>query len=257
MKPLPTAPADRPWSWQRWLLFIGLTFTAHVGFILAFGDRQPVVRRKVVDAPALQFLTLRSEREQLEDPTLFALPHPNGFAGAAWLRRPQIDFAPFRWTESPRLLSLSVADLGATFQQRMAVNDSLQHQIEILPPPKLAELALPVLKVVPARPSNFSLGGELAQRQWLNAPADLPSWTATDLLTNSLVEVWVEANGQILSPTIMLPGSGLKEADQLAMKLARTAHFTPLIGRSTNLTHGALNFHWHTVPPTNAILTSP
>jgi hypothetical protein len=49
----------------------------------------------------------------------------------------------------------------------------------------------------------------------------------------------------------------LKEADQLAMKLARSAQFTPLTGGNTNLTHGALNFHWHTAPPTNAILTSP
>ncbi len=256
MNPVPTAPAERPWPWHRWALFIGMAFAAHVGFIFAFGDRKPVVPRAVVNAPALQFTTHRSEREQLDDPTLFALPQPNGFAGVAWLRRSEIVFAPFRWTEPPRLLALSVAQLGVTFQQQRETNRFARLELDHLPPPELTQLKPADLKFITARRSLPSLGGELVQRRWLNAPTKLPSWPAADLLTNSVVQVWVEADGQILSPALLLPGSGSKEADQLALKLARTARFEPLPA-AAKLTRGTLIFEWHTVPPTNATPTPP
>lgn len=256
MNAAPPAPAERAWPWHRWALFIGMAFAAHVGFIFAFGDRRPVVPRAVVNAPALQFTTHRSEREQLDDPTLFALPHPNGFAGAAWLHRPQIEFAPFRWTEPPRLLALSGAQLGVAFRQHRETNRFARLELETLPPPELTQLKPANLNFITARPSTSSLGGELAQRRWLNAPTNLPSWPAADWLTNSVVQMWVEADGQILSPALLLPGSGLKEADQLALKLARTARFAPLPA-AAKLTHGALIFEWHTVPQTNTTPAPP
>ena len=143
MNAAPTAPTERAWTRQRWALFIGIAFAAHVGFIFAFGDRAPIVPRAIVNAPTLQFTTHRSKREQLDDPTLFALPHPDGFAGAAWLRRPQIEFAPFRWTEPPRLLALSGEQLGATFQQQPAPKDFARLAVEILPPPEPTSAAAP------------------------------------------------------------------------------------------------------------------
>jgi TonB family protein len=257
MNAAPTALTERAWTRQRWALFIGIAFAVHIGFIFAFGDRTPIVPRAIVNVPALQFTTHRSEREQLDDPTLFALPHPNGFAGAAWLRRPQIEFAPFRWTEPPRLLALSGDQLGATFQQQLAPKDFARLAVEILPPPEPTSLPPRDRTFITARRSASSLGGELTQRRWLNAPAALPSWPAADLLTNSVVQVWVDANGQILSPALLLPGSGSKEADQLAIKLARTARFAPLPSNRAQLTPGTLIFEWHTVPQTNSIPVLP
>lgn len=257
MNAAPTAPPDRAWTRQRWALFIGIAFAAHVGFIFAFGDRTPMVPRAIVNAPTIQFTAHRGEREQLDDPTLFALPHPNGFAGAAWLRRPQIEFAPFRWTEPPRLLALSGAQLGATFQQQRAPKDLARLAVEILPPPEPTSLPPRDGTFITARRSALSLGGELTHRRWLNAPAALPAWPAADLLTNSVVQVWVDADGQILSPALLLPGSGSKEADQLAMKFARTARFAPLPGHRAQLTPGTLIFEWHTVAPTNSIPAPP
>ncbi len=257
MNAAPTAPTERAWTWQRWALFIGIAFAAHIGFIFAFGDRTPIVARAIVNLPALQFTTHRSEREQLDDPTLFALPHPNGFAGTAWLRRPQIEFAPFHWTEPPRLLALSGDQLGATFQQHLAPKGFPRLEGEILPPPEPTLLPPLDRTFITARRSVPSLGGEITHRPWLNAPAALPSWPAADLLTNSVVQVWVDANGQILSPALLLPGSGSKEADQLAIKLARTARFAPLPGNRAQLTPGTLIFEWHTVPQTNSIPVGP
>lgn len=257
MNAAPTAPTERAWPWHRWTLFLGMAFAAHIGFIFAFGDRKPIVPRAIVNAPALQFTTRRSEREQLDDPTLFALPHPNGFAGAAWLRRPQIEFAPFRWTEPPRLLALSGDQLGATFQQHQDLKGFARLQIETLPPPKLTPLPPPDLTFITARRSIISRGGELTQRRWLNAPTELPDWPAPDWLTNSVVQIWVEADGQTLSPALLLPGSGSKEADQLALKIARAARFAPLSSAAAKLTGGTLIFEWHTVPQTNTIPVPP
>jgi TonB family protein len=257
MNPASTASTEQAWPWSRWVLFIGLAFAAHIGFILAFGDRTPIVPRASVNAPALQFTTQRSEREQLDDPTLFALPHANGFAGAAWVRRQPIEFAPFRWTEPPRLLALSGDQLGTTFQQHQGPKDPARLQIETLPPPKLTSVPPPDLTFITGRRSVLSRGGELTQREWLNAPPELPSWPAADWLTNSVVQVWVGADGQILSPALLLPGSGSKEADQLALKLARTARFAPLPSSAAKLTRGTLIFQWHTLPHTNSTPGTP
>jgi hypothetical protein len=257
MNAAPTVPKERAWTRQRWALCIGIAYAAHVGFIFALGDRTPVVPRTIVNAPAMQFTAHRSEREQLDDPTLFALPHRNGFAGAAWLRRPQIEFAPFRWTESPRLLALSGDQLGATFQQQLAPKGFKRLEVESLPPPEPTALPPRDRAFITARRSAASLGGEIAHRRWLNVPTALPSWPAADWLTNSVVQVWVDADGQILSPALLLPGSGSKEADQLAIKLARTARFTPVPGSRARLNSGTLVFEWHTMPQTNSMPAAP
>ncbi len=257
MNAAPTATNECAWTRQRWVVFIGIAFAAHVGLIFAFGDRAAIVPRIVVHAPTMQYMTHRSEREQLDDPTLFALPHLNGFAGAAWLPRPQIEFAPFRWTEPPRLLALSGDQLGASFQQQLALKDFPRLEVEILPPSEPTSLPPLDRTFITARRSVPSLGGELTHRRWLNAPTTLPSWPAADLLTNSVVQVWVDANGQILSTALLLPGSGSKEADQLAIKLARNARFAPLPGNRAKLTPGTLIFEWHTVPQTDSIPVPP
>ena len=252
-----SAPTEHPWSWHRWILFIGIAFAAHVGFIFAFGDRKPVVARTIVNSPAIQFTAHRSEREQLDDPTLFALPHPNGFAGAAWLPRPQIEFAPFRWTEAPRLLALSVAHLGATFRLHRETNTFERLALESLPPPLMDPLQPTDLQLIATKHSMASLGGELAQRGWLNAPTNLQSWPASDILTNTVVQVWVKPDGQVFSSALLLPGSGSKEADLLALKIARAARFAPRNDGTANLSRGTLMFAWHTLPQTNSTPATP
>lgn len=259
MNAVPIAAAERSWPWHRWALFIGLVFIAHIGLIFAVGDRKPIKPRAMINAPVLQFTSHRTEREQLDDPTLFALPHPNGFAGAAWMRRPRLEFAPYRWTEPPRLLALSGDQLGATFLKHRETNRfaRIDLELETLPPAEVTQFK-PLDVTLPAnRRSRVSLGGDLAQRNWLNAPTDLPPLRAADLLTNSVVQVWVEADGQVFSPALLLPGSGSKEADQLALKAARVARFAPLTGAAGKLTRGTLVFEWQTMPQTNAPPVTP
>jgi hypothetical protein len=247
--PAETEPAPREsWSRPRWIFYVTLAFAVHIGLIFAFGNRKPVEPRAVVKAPAMRFTTGRSELQALADPTLFALPHPHGFAAASWLQLPRIEFAPFRWTEPPQLMTLPAAKLATAFLRYAQANDIPRPELETLPPPGLTQLEVPEQPTALKQHSQVRVNGDLANRRWLNAPALLRSWPATDLLTNSLVQVLTDADGQILSAVLLPPGSGAKVADQRALELARSARFAPFSRNGDRLTMGTIIFEWHTVP---------
>jgi len=258
-----------PWPRHRWWLLIALVFAAHVGLIFALGERHPIVPRVPGPAPELRLAIGSSELLALHDPTLFALPHPKGFAAAAWRQISQAGFPPFRWAEPPRWLALPVEQLGDTLLRFVQTNTFTRIEFETLPAP---DLALPAvrLEIAPATPSVARVAGGLAQRRWLN-PVELPSWPSADLLTNSLVQVLVDAAGNVVSHTLLRPDSGSKDADQQradqrALELAKAARFAPLPQSGSasrnplgQLTRGTLIFEWHTVPPpaTNAPPAKP
>lgn len=257
-------PEPRPWSRRRWWTVIVLVFTLHVGLIFAFSERKPIVPQRLVQVPRLRLVAEQSELLALGDPTLFALPHPRGFAAPAWLPIPRVEFDPFKWTESPRYLTLPVEQLGATFLQFMQTNTFAQFESETLPAPELSLPEFPPLFTPPTR-SGLSVRGNLAQRRLLNPP-ELSSWPAADLLTNSVVRVQVDAAGNVFSLTLVPPGSGSKPADRRALELTRGLRFAPLSPPAIiaadpvgQLTSGTLVFEWHTVPlpPTNAPVIAP
>jgi len=80
---------------------------------------------------------------------------------------------------------------------------------------------------------------------------------SADLLTNTVVQVLVDADGNVVSPALLPPGSGDSRADQRALEVARTARFQPLRGSSPALTVGVLVFEWRTVALTNAPASNP
>ena len=241
-------PELRGWSGRRWLGFIALVFGLHVGLIFALGSRKPVLPRRVEHAPALQLATRWSEGQLLEDPTLFALPHPRGFAGASWLPVPQLEFPPFRWTEPPRLLELPVDELGGGFLRYVQTNRTVRLGLAPLPTPEPAQPPPSEASAPAKRDSTFHINGGLANRRWLNAPTDLPPQSAADTLTNSVVLALVDPDGQVISPVLLPPGSGSRSADELALELVRGARFTPARGDAVI---GTLLFEWSTLPPTD------
>ena len=247
------------WSGPRWVFYVTLAFALHVGLIFAFGNRKPVVPRAVENAPVMQLSTRRSELQTLADPTLFALPHPHGFAARSWLRLPQVEFAPFRWTEPPQLLPLPVARLGQAFLRYAETNAFPRIELDTLSPPKPAQLEAAEQTTALKQRSAVRIKGDLANRRWLNAPAILRSWPATELLTNSIVQVLTDADGQTVSAALMPPGSGSKAADQRALELARAARFAPASRNGGSLTVGTLIFEWLTLPmpETNAPSLKP
>ena len=247
------------WSRPRWISYVLLAFAAHLGLIFAFGNRQPALPREVIHPPRLQLATQRTELETLLDPTIFALPHPLGFAAASWLELPQIEFAPFRWSEPAQLLTLKAEHLGNTFLNFVQTNAVARLTFESLPPPEATPLGTPEPATTLRQHSIVRVRGDLAQRHWLNAPAILQSWPAADLLTNSVVRVLADPDGQVISGVLLPPGSGSKPADDQALELARAARFAPSSPASGKLAVGTIVFAWHTVPlpDTNAPAPKP
>ncbi len=107
-----SAKAGEGWTRTRWFTVIALIFAAHIGFIFMLGERGQIVPRVVTNVPSLQLANDADELLALNDPTLFALPHPRDFASAVWSKMPDVKPPSFRWAESPRWLPLSAEGLG-------------------------------------------------------------------------------------------------------------------------------------------------
>jgi hypothetical protein len=238
------------WSLKRWLLLIALVLIAHIVLIFTFGGRKPVTPRAVKDAPELTLAGGSGDWLALDDPTLFALPSREGFAGPAWLEAPRLEIHVKDWTEKPRFLPLPTNELGALFNQFMQTNRSATFRFDLKPPPQFAAPEVP-LEPKFAETSTLRIEGGLAQRQLLT-PIKLPSWPYADVIAPSKVQVVVNAAGNVVS-TVLLSSCGYVAStplevtpDQRALDLARAARFTP----SSGLTVGKLIFKWHTVAPT-------
>ena len=89
----------------------------------------------------------------------------------------------------------------------------------------------------------MQIEGELAQRQ-LPSEISLTNWPYADVLQPCVVQVLVDAAGNVVS-TVILTSSGYDAADQRALELARALSFKP----ASRLAVGRVIFNWHTVPP--------
>jgi hypothetical protein len=240
-----------PWTRGRWLTIIALVFAAHVALLFVFGGRKQIVPRAVTNVPTLKLADNSSEWLALNDPTLFALPHPRDFATASQVQTPVLKQPSFRWTEPPGELTLSAQDLGMVFNEFMQTNHFAGFELQLKPPLKLSAPGLPIEPAL-AQNSTLRVEGELAQRQ-LSSPINLTNWPYANVIAPSKVQVLVDAAGNVVSTVLLPPDSGFttadqyEKADQRALELARAARFAP----SSRLTVGRMIFNWHTVPMTN------
>ncbi len=256
----------RPWPRRRRWIFVALTFSIQLGLIFWLSDRSPIPPRRAAMFPALQLAgSASAELLALNDPTLFVLPHRQGFSGLAWLGIPRPPFRSFDWSEEPRWLQFPVQSPGAVFD-RVIESDNFSLRSTLArpePEPTLPE-SLP-LAAGPTQ-SMLRLEGGLAGRRLIK-PIELPSRPYKDLLTNSVVQVVVDAEGRPVSVPVLLSSSGYPQADEDALQQTRTARFESASrngpGTTPNpladLSWGKLIFVWHTLPmpPTNAVPSGP
>jgi len=262
-------PGEPRWGARRWIYVTGFVFTLQAALILFFSQpaqappARPTLRPRVhllADPWSVQQLSLRPG---VTDPTLLALPDVHSFSGAAWMRAAPLDYKSEPWSEPPRWLSMDAQGLGGRFGQMVATN--------VLTPPTIADKpAPPMLRYEPNFPSEplpaqstLRVEGELAARRLLQTP-ELKLWPHHELLSNSVVQVVVDADGFALSRE-PLGSCGLPEADRQALALANTLRFQPLprsardaTGRGP-LAWGKLVFRWYTLAPsaTNAPAAPP
>jgi hypothetical protein len=239
------------WTRGRWLTLIALVFAAHVALLFVFGGRKQIVPRAVINVPTLELADDSSEWLALNDPTLFALPHQKDFASAIGLQTAALTQPSFRWTEPLRWLPLSADELGLAFNQFMQTNHFASFELQLEPPLKLSAPGLPIEPAL-AQNSTLRVEGELAQRQ-LPSQINLTNWPYANVIAPSVVQVLVDAAGNVVSIVLLPPDSGFaaadqyEKADQRALELARAARFAP----SSRLTVGRMIFNWHTVPMIN------
>jgi hypothetical protein len=275
-----TSVEPRAWSGFRWGIAIGLVFLVQIALLVSLEDRSPVVPRKTSSAPSVHFVAgrLRSPagaqvpallalRDLLavEDPTLFALPHRRGFSGAAWLNPPEIEFHSPDWSELARPLLLDVDALGAPFENFLQTNSAPAPPSVAVVEPDAASHEPVSIAPRPAR-SRLRLEGGLAGFELTPLPP-LPSWTNTDLMTNSVVQVVVDSRGNTLSAVLLSPDGGLnREAGRYALAIARAARFEPpASGMGSDrhgeirLTIGSMIFEWQAVivPPAAPSAAAP
>jgi TonB family protein len=255
----------QPWSQRRWWGLVALVCGVQIGLIFWLGERTPRGPRPSAPAPSLCLVGLaRAPMLALEDPTLFVLPHREGFSSLAWLQAPPQQFQPPDWHEDPRWLRLSFGQLGAAINQLLATNvlGPMPAAEQPNPAPTLPKLVRP--ESFPEH-STVRVRGALAQRRLLTQ-LQTPSPTSAELLKPTIVQVVVDAEGQPIS-AVLLQRSGSPDADQTALEQARAARFATISesgpGRTTSplagLTWGEMVFAWHTLPlpPINTDTNTP
>jgi TonB family protein len=258
MSSIPAEPA--PWPRRRWVGTLALIFVVQLGLIFGLSEHHPMRPRLPRPAPVFQLVaTPPPELVNLTDPTLFALPHRQGFAGLAWLKVPPLEFRAFDFSQPTNWLVLDGSRLGATFSQFTETN-----LLTTLPSPSLPEedLRPPYFTGLsnPRTSSTWRVEGELARRRILST-LQLTNWASADLLTNTVVQVVVNRGGRLVSVPLLLASSTSKEADDYALELARSLRFEPSNSSqagsglsSDGLTWGQIIFEWNTIPipPANA-----
>jgi TonB family protein len=252
------------WSRRKWWGAVLGLFALQLALLWWFGASGPVKPRPVAAAPQLRFAgAAAAEFVTLLDPTLFAQGHPQGFSGAAWMPIPVPEYQPPEWSEPPRWLALEAQQLGSDFRLFVQTNQPFAFAPVGKPEPQLALNGRQDESPATAIPSTLQVGGPLAIRRLVNPPA-LRAWPHSELLSNSVVRVLVDADGNVLSQ-VLLASSGYRDADDVAVSLAKAAQFErqlqPLAGQAVSAppAFGTLVFEWQTVPlpATNGPAGSP
>jgi hypothetical protein len=255
MNPNPGGEIDlESWPRYRWWMLVPavLVFQLLMIFWLGYHGPGPMLPKKAGLNLSLA-RNLNGDSLALGDPTLFALPHPQGFAGRAWLAVPDRGAQPYAWSEPPQWLTLPLQELGNVFHTFLATNQSTHlPSLDQTEPTFVLPEAGGLL--VGEGQSRFRVLGDLAGRPMLT-PFSLSSWTNAEALTNSVVQLLVGAAGRPVSITL-LSSSSSSTADQFALKLAEGARFQPVGNASskppdplTGLSWGQIVFEWNTIPP--------
>ncbi len=236
-------------------------FAAQLGLVVWLGDKESRPAAAVPSGPVLQFADNKAkELLALTDPTLFALPHRQGFSGQAWLSMTNQEIRPFAWTEPLEFLDLRPDQLA---RSASTPGDSHSFERDVQPadfPPELL-LSGPSERQFPTASSYVQCGG--IQGRSLRSRLELPSWPHAELLSNSVVQVVIDAEGSAVSAILLGAGCGLKEADDYAVRQAAAARFAATPNHPDDssplgsLAWGELVFHWHTLPATNTPASKP
>jgi TonB family protein len=216
------------WSGRRWLLTVVALALAQAALVLALSQRALPPPRAPAPQPDMRVLEPVGSRPTAAtpatDPTLFALINPRGFSGAGWMR---FNFAAHElrdWQDEPRWLTLDPARFGAEFRKLAAGTGADRLSLRDKPPPRDT---VPAVAPPPVRDqTGWQFSRELRERPLLT-PVILPAWPHADVLGRTVLELAVNASGDVLSARV-LRSCGLAAADAFALQAFEQARFQPL-----------------------------
>jgi len=238
------------WSRKKFLFWLAIAILLHLGLIMVFGTKKPVVPiAHAQGVPHLAIVDKETEMMTLADPTLFARPNPQDLVSAFWRRVPAVGQPNFSWTEPPLYLSAEPKQFGAVFRDFLRTNPLSVFALDLKPTPTAI---LPVVNEnpMPSATTWRFLGG-LAQRRLLT-DVKLPSLYMNDVIAPSRVRLLVDPSGNVTSAVLLPLDSDIEEkgrsakADTIALGIASSLRFEP----ASSLAFGEIIFRWHTVPLT-------
>lgn len=233
------------WSLKKWLFVIVGLMALHLVLLWQLSGPPPVVAPPLPATPRVAMAAPQQVSADnlvlLQDPLLFATAHPQGFSGAAWVKKPQRNYALQMRLPSPTFLD--AAGARALFKEE-------------LPTPALMGTHIPRARVTPEiggsagtfpSASEMRIEGALAARP-LAREVKLPIQQHNDALENTVVEAGVAPDGFVLSARV-INASGSRKADQDALGITRSLRFKPTKAAGQeqtgeNLTWGKLIFEW-------------
>jgi hypothetical protein len=234
------------WPRQRVFVLAGVIFAAHVIAIFALHTPAPMVLlpdgfRSPRSPQRMASTNGFVELDGLDDPLVFAGAHQHGFSASAWMMHPAQEYELTNSLPEPRYLAFSRTPL-----ELPRIDHGLDLQSAAALP--FVEFALPKER---AR-STFAIEGPLAARKLLS-PVEPPVQIASDVLSNTVVQLGVRADGFPFSARIV-SSSGSRVADLAALNLANQARFAPLPlpdpDNPARLQWGEFVFQWFTTEPT-------
>ncbi|HUS35439.1 MAG TPA: hypothetical protein VM680_08825, partial [Verrucomicrobiae bacterium] len=175
------------WSRKRLTIVATIIFLAHVIAIFAIHTPRPMVIlpdgfRAPRTLPAPTGTNHTAELDDLNDPLVFAGAHEKGFSAAAWMMRPRREFALTNPPTPPRFLAFVRTPLelpGASDLKSRGEDDLPEFQFALPGDPQK---------------SILMIEGELKKRGLIK-PIEVPVQIASDVLSNTVVQVAVRADG--------------------------------------------------------------
>lgn len=244
---------SRTWSPLKWTLVIAGILGLHAGLFIWFG--RPIVPPPRLPPAALAIYAPAVRAGELPgsiNPLLLVRPDERGFSGRAWLQIPPVAYNPEVSNPPPFLLTFETDRLGTDITR--ALSNTLSRRYETARRPELRFEQPDFPSGAAAAPkSTLAIQGQLAGR--LLATPVLRPQSADTLLSNTVVQITVDAGGDEFTPPVILESSGSADADADALDLARNLRFRPLSRipghpppAPGSLADGQLVFRWQTVP---------
>ena len=225
------------WKRGKWTLVIGFVFILHLGILLLASQQRLAVRKIYPGEPVITAAAAIESGawEDIDNPFLFASAGWNGFSAEGWLHKPAWA-APEVVSSIPiHFQKLTEAHRAWTFEQA--------HQPFSLVSQRLPGASFPVPPEPRAPERNSELRVEGLPERRLLSPLPLPLEFHTDVLSNSVVEALIGADGLVISARVV-ENSGSPKADSDALSLAFRARFTPKLGTNRIPDLGKLIFEW-------------